>query len=734
VKEDIKRVIFVGGGDSGVLNEFLKYPSLELVIGLELDQFVTRLSFKHFKSRPHFDNPKVQWWYGDASKSLLMLPNEYFGTFDVVVVDLSDTVFSLSVTSELDVIEAISLLLKPGGVFEMNELFFKKVSDVFEYAIHYSFTDVPKICDQSVIFASNEIDFMYQPLTEHELVENATLLVEKDSMKSDHQFHRIHDFRRNPNPTSHNLCNQNDEAQKEKVQEQASGILMIVEAEKLTGNLDSPDAVIFYIVDALEAIGIRVVSTHDSSATFSKFILMLNEGYLVIRLWPDFKYCALDIHLWSAFDKHDEIKQAVVVKALGGDLLNESTSFYRIVTGGMFGIPSWEEDAILHGPQISRVCSSTEAPMRDLPSDAKIFELALQMSLDLIQETDITVAILCDVDTENCDTIHSVKGFDNVKHVIPFHLCPRQENESYKMQEMCTQGLAKKTLIEAFSIVSKIHAIIYDPNSSAMVNTIMDSIGELIDVDDLLVLTTTDSKTDIWRRRALDVSRLSIKFDPIFAAQVLLNTTTSSLEVGYLASGDEYFFERLTKMVSTAQDIYPDITIEIRNVLGGRWREEKQHMSEDWEFSQVTVEDDYDNKNAKAQWESQVPLATQSMTQYINTVDGEPVKVNNESFVRGCSHAFESVVAQDVHVYRNVGEGLVCSGVWETGTAVLLWDGRFQVDFNLFSENDTEELKTFTVHFFEGAEKLNLKQKLLDVQPRGYGRVVNFKSDLDIAT
>eukprot|EP00574_Skeletonema_japonicum_P007674 CAMPEP_0201721472 /NCGR_PEP_ID=MMETSP0593-20130828/6139_1 /ASSEMBLY_ACC=CAM_ASM_000672 /TAXON_ID=267983 /ORGANISM="Skeletonema japonicum, Strain CCMP2506" /LENGTH=250 /DNA_ID=CAMNT_0048212297 /DNA_START=151 /DNA_END=899 /DNA_ORIENTATION=+ len=42
--QDVKRVVFVGGGDSMLLHEVLKYPSLELVLGLELDQKVTRNS------------------------------------------------------------------------------------------------------------------------------------------------------------------------------------------------------------------------------------------------------------------------------------------------------------------------------------------------------------------------------------------------------------------------------------------------------------------------------------------------------------------------------------------------------------------------------------------------------------------------------------------------------------------------------------------------------------------
>jgi spermidine synthase len=117
-----KRILWVGGGDSMFLHEILKYPSLELAVGLELDQKVVRGAFQWFGAQPHWDNEKVQWWFGDASKSLLMLPEDYYGSFDVVLVDLSDTVLSLSVTKEMDIIGALSLLLKPGGVFAMNEL------------------------------------------------------------------------------------------------------------------------------------------------------------------------------------------------------------------------------------------------------------------------------------------------------------------------------------------------------------------------------------------------------------------------------------------------------------------------------------------------------------------------------------------------------------------------------------------------------------------------------------
>lgn len=48
--------MFVGGGDSMLLHELLKYDSLELVVALELDQRVVRGSYKHFGTQPHFDD------------------------------------------------------------------------------------------------------------------------------------------------------------------------------------------------------------------------------------------------------------------------------------------------------------------------------------------------------------------------------------------------------------------------------------------------------------------------------------------------------------------------------------------------------------------------------------------------------------------------------------------------------------------------------------------------------
>ena len=69
-------------------------------------------------------------------------------------------------------------------------------------------------------------------------------------------------------------------------------------------------------------------------------------------------------------------------------------------------------------------------------------------------------------------------------------------------------------------------------------------------------------------------------------------------------------------------------------------------------------------------------------------------------------------------------DGAVCAGIWETGTAVVSWDGRYGVDLNILSTLEQDELNAFESDI--KGKLTNLGGWLRDVQPRGYGRVVNF--------
>ena len=105
-----------------ILHEILKYPALDLVVGMVLDKQVVRSSFRAFGTQPHWDDARVQWWLGDASRILLMLPREYYGTFDLVFVDLTLSIQNdLKVMEELSILDVALFLVAPNGVISKNE-------------------------------------------------------------------------------------------------------------------------------------------------------------------------------------------------------------------------------------------------------------------------------------------------------------------------------------------------------------------------------------------------------------------------------------------------------------------------------------------------------------------------------------------------------------------------------------------------------------------------------------
>lgn len=170
--DSVERVLFIGGGDSMVLHEVLKYPTLELVVGLELDQSVVRSSFQYFGTQPHWDDERVEWYFGDGAKSLNLLPREYFGTFDLVVVDILSAIAQfLQVNDELTIMEALMLLLKPDGIIVKNEdegyIPGASTANFTKHSVEIMFHDVPIYCLQTFVVGSNAKNFLDATAKDH---------------------------------------------------------------------------------------------------------------------------------------------------------------------------------------------------------------------------------------------------------------------------------------------------------------------------------------------------------------------------------------------------------------------------------------------------------------------------------------------------------------------------------------------------------------------------------------
>ena len=111
----------------------------------------------------------------------------------MVLVDLSETVMSMKVTDGLDILQALTLLLKPDGIFVKNEIYFNTMRKMFKYSTMIRWYDNPVICAQVLVLGSNEIDFMDHDLKDHHI--DALFLEPFDAIHDPYELY--HDYYKN---------------------------------------------------------------------------------------------------------------------------------------------------------------------------------------------------------------------------------------------------------------------------------------------------------------------------------------------------------------------------------------------------------------------------------------------------------------------------------------------------------------------------------------------------------
>eukprot|EP00543_Licmophora_paradoxa_P011678 CAMPEP_0202474902 /NCGR_PEP_ID=MMETSP1360-20130828/92621_1 /ASSEMBLY_ACC=CAM_ASM_000848 /TAXON_ID=515479 /ORGANISM="Licmophora paradoxa, Strain CCMP2313" /LENGTH=1346 /DNA_ID=CAMNT_0049102047 /DNA_START=198 /DNA_END=4238 /DNA_ORIENTATION=+ len=729
---EMKRVVFVGGGDSMLLHEFLKFPSVEMVLGLELDQTVVRYSFKHFGSQPHFDNPKAQWWFGDASKSLLMLPKELYGTIDMVLMDLSETVMSLSVTDEFDIMQALALLLKPEGVLVKNENYMEPLSNIFEHVLQGVWLDVPVTCTQTYNLGSNSINFLKkQSPIEHELNDSILYL---DRLGHDRTVN-YHSYKRNFGTRPCQDDDDDDDDDLPTRQNRSPGILMILELEKCALSLSNPSTTKSEVENAIIRTGFRLSSSSlkDSAST-----IFMREGYIVLRAVPDAKYVGFDIHLWASFDKHEKLRDEIT-KSFGG-----SASSFRVVAGGIFGIDTWKQDDMKRGPKVTEKCQDegTEfTPAEEITE----YETMLVEGLTTLTDSKVVFGVLCGSEEEACPSNDIIRKHDAPSNVITLWECEDIVGESEYDEDIADKMKACEDSIEKMldAEVKKngpMRAFIIDPSTSFLfgqiAHRILSSERHHLMTENIFIFAVGSGEDDEWRRNLMDRFRVDVVLlDPVFRSEVLFNDTKSeeSMEMGIMSSGDDAFVYRLQDAIERIEE-KSGLVPEVRNVLGGQAK-----YLEDWKAAHVYLPEDWNMRDSLDQYMSQQPTGYQTIFQMGIDEEEEPESANvfKEAVVEVLSalsnivkDGYSGMSDSSVELYE-VGKGCTVSAMWSGGNCIVLWDGDNHVDLNLFTEVESEELADeFMKELLEFEDLPTMHLMLRDTQPRGYGRVVNFQRDL----
>lgn len=619
--DTVKRVLFLGGGDNMILHEILKYPSLELVVGMELDQQVVRSIFKNLGTQPHFDREEVQWWFGDGSKSLLMLPQEYYGTFDLVLVDLQTFVVnSLKVTNELSFMDVALLLLKPEGILVQNEDFVTRNKvDFAQYTVDLEFQDVPVLCQQSINMGSETVDFLHRKPKDH----GVDTVVFKSEVESGHYYDAWWNYRRNV----HRAEKQDKESdafkeKKESIREAQTnsitnsiGVLIILEVEGVTLHIDSFKSVMTAISKALQNAGLTETSYVpfvDEDKKKDTYFIMLQEGYITFHIWQMHNYVAFDLMLWSSFDKQNII-QAELIAAVNG----KSSSSYNIVTGGMLGHGAVKEPK-LQVESRATINTATD-PVLVIPATQSILDAIILEASSLIQTPTPVIAVICADSTSPCKVFDALTMEDAPSRtVIPIYMCVDQSSKNNLLQSMvaCETGILNN-LLRSVESVGKINGIVIDSMAPRTMGQILYEIlsdvrtrTSLLD-NHYVILAPTSDPNSLWRRNLLERFRSDVaKFSPAFAGDIFFNDTTSSLNLGVFSSGDEQFYLHLAKVVESSEKETGFIA-EVRSVKDGII-----NYIPDFKPSNIVTDSDYDSTSAYEQWKTQHPLGYQTIFQF----------------------------------------------------------------------------------------------------------------------
>jgi len=614
--DTVKRVLFLGGGDNMILHEILKYPSLELVVGMELDQQVVRSSFKSLGTQPHFDRDEVQWWFGDGSKSLLMLPQEYYGTFDLVLVDLQTFVVnSLKVTQELSFMDVALLLLKPEGILVQNEDFVTRNNvDFAQYTVDLEFQDVPILCQQSINMGSDNVDFLHRTPKDH----GVETIIFKSEVEQDRHFDAWWNYRRNVNRVNKqrnelDMLREKKESLRE-AQTNSIGVMIILEVEDVTLQLDSSETVKTAIIQAIKNAGLSETSfvpivTEDNKC--DTFFIVMQEGYITLRVWPTHSYCAFDLMLWGSFNKQN-IVQANLIAAVNG----QSSSSYRIVSGGMLNHGATKERESHVGSRVT--FNNTADPVLAIPPRQSSLDEILRVASSLIQTLDPVIAVICAESTSPCKsfdalTVEDVPG----RKIVPIFACADQRSTNDLSQNMfACERESLKDLMELAASTGKMNGIVIDSAAPRAMGQIMYKIlsnakvrMELLTEHYVILAPTVDLDTT-WRKNLLERFRTDIaKFSPAHAGDIFFNSTSSSFNLGVFSSGNEYFYSHLANVIETSEK-ETGLIAEVRSVKDGII-----NYNPDVEPSFVT-DSDYDSYSAYEQWKNQQPLGHQTIYQF----------------------------------------------------------------------------------------------------------------------
>jgi len=226
-----------------------------------------------------------------------------------------------------------------------------------------------------------------------------------------------------------------------------------------------------------------------------------------------------------------------------------------------------------------------------------------------------------------------------------------------------------------------------------------------------------------------DLLRLAVvSIDQISNAEESNNDANQNIMMGYITIGNPWFLPQLVNVMDNISQLTSgDVVASLVEM-----RSNPVQFQSSYSPHQYTMHD-YDEAPGMKQYSEQMPLGKQSILQ-MKFADAT-ISITKELLETRARSLLMGMNAADVNLAsRKISDGIVTYGVFGDGHMVAVWDGRQQIDVNIFTYNETSPHKSlFEEHFMKAihiSELTTTTLTLWEEQPRGVGNVVNFQKDI----
>jgi len=632
--KQVKRVLFMGGGDLMILHELLKYP-LEVAYGLELDQEVVRQSFRHYGIQPSFDDPRVKWYFGDAAKSVLTIPKELHGTFDVVYVDLMDYVADTVMVSEgVSLLDMAARLVSPDGVIAQNRDFPQQGKpELTKYAVDATFGDIPQFCQEYISVSSNGVNFATAPTFDHHV---PTLFYKAGNQE---YYGAWTNFHYNPELGGAEMTRMETT--------KSLGLFIAIEAEECKVSLEDPTALKEIIANSLSTSGLSQVDyTYSTPGEASKarffdsvLTFVFREGILTLRTQPTLRYAAMDLQLWSDFDVQEILLQRLV-DAVGSNLW-ETASTFRISTGGMFGLSRKTEI-----PLSPKSVGQPRVRFSDTLSQESTFSKIIRKMMQLSPTSQPETLVLCGDQSSMCSSLDALRHFNSSEaSIVPMFACPSLlDDDSTQGDMLACEEEIRDMLQRSFNTID---VMIIDPATPLRMGQVVHKIlnqafitHELLADKFVAMAPMFETGDEEWREALMERFRTDVVvFNPVYLVQSYFEDKLSSLQMHLFSAGDTLFYSRLTKLGAIIQK---ELTVDF-GITGGK--SGVTSYIPDFNASMPIFNEDYDVELSLAQWHSQTPVAHQEILQMEIEQHPHPIHEGERVLANFREHPLEGIWA-----------------------------------------------------------------------------------------